>query len=612
MFACYAFHHVRTCSSPPSLCVWASCAVHVWAWCARQLQLSIGWGMRTVRVLFVPSCILWCLCSCTPRFPRSLIWRPRSLACMHGFVSGVCFWFSFLFGCRTFLGKTNSGQGFPNWIQEETNPHRTDHGLEYFGVSCLCFRRRAELPVDTGSLEWFQNFQSYQDQLCRVPPMTSFTFQFCRLNNDTVSRFQEIEVDPFPFVNFWRLIVSHFQLSQNRSWCGFIVLVSQVFRISLKSNVRTFAFLSSWDSAFYESSCFEVLEPSALKVLGSSIFFKCTDCKIPWLWRCVISVLCKLTLPKCLVSQFLYFRDFAFLCNLTPPKILYSQFLHSRDVTFLWNLTFPAFTDTQFLHFRDVQFLWNSRHPKSRCLQFLHFPGFPISVKSHNFRKSVFDSFSLFVNFSISGKSNTCKTSVFAVFATCWIFRFCESSHFPGSWIHSFYVFWMLRFCEIPHHRHRWIHSFHILGTLHFCEIAHFRNLWIHGFHIFGLSHFTISRCRGWCNCKILAFTILWFFIKRTYRRRDFCCLRFFASSEFSRYKKLVSAFPRFSKDDIFQSFSFAILQVVVFHVSGFLSSQLSWFSLSLGPEGTLLYIRDWLPYTCVGCRLRGSASSCI
>jgi hypothetical protein len=121
------------------------------------------------------------------------------------------------------------------------------------------------------------------------------------------------------------------------------------------------------------------------------------------------------------------------------------------------------------------------------------------------------------VNFSISGKSNTCKTSVFAVFATCWIFRFCESSHFPGSWIHSFYVFWMLRFCEIPHHRHRWIHSFHILGTLHFCEIAHFRNLWIHDFHIFGLSHFVISRCRGWCSCKILAFTILVFFLQNVH-----------------------------------------------------------------------------------------------
>jgi hypothetical protein len=101
-------------------------------------------------------------------------------------------------------------------------------------------------------------------------------------------------------------------------------------------------------------------------------------------------------------------------------------------------------------------------------------------------------------------------------------------------------------------------------------------------------------------------------FYKTYIQTSRFLLSAFFASSEFSRYKKLVSAFPRFSKDDIFQSFSFAILQVVVFHVSGFLSSQLSWFSLSLGPEGTLLYIRDWLPYTCVGCRLRGSASSCI
>ena len=367
-----------------------------------------------------------------------------------------------------------------------------------------------------------QNFQWTQDRLngfiiskvikisfaeCHPWHLSLFSFAGSATTQFLVSR----KSKPFPFVNFWRLIVSHFQLSQNLSWCGFIVLVSQVFRISLKSNVRTFAFLSSWDFAFYESSCFEVLEPSALEVPGSSIFFKCTDCKIPWLWRCVISVLCKLTLPKCLVSQFLYFQDFAFLCNLTPPKILYSQFLHSRDLTFLWNLTFPAFTYTQFLHFRDAQFLWNSRHPKSRCLQFLHVPGFSISVKSHNFRKSVFDSFSLFVNFSISGKSNTCKTSVFAVFATCWICRFGESSHFPGSWIHSFYVFGILRFCEIPHHRHRWIHSFHILGTLHFCEIAHFRNLWIRGFHIFGLSHFIISRCRGWCSCKILPFTILCF-----------------------------------------------------------------------------------------------------
>ena len=133
-----------------------------------------------------------------------------------------------------------------------------------------------------------------------------------------------------------------------------------------------------------------------------------------------------------------------------------------------------------------------------------------------------------------------------------------------------------------------------------------------HTFEIYGFMVFTYPDVVVDAIARFSPSQSSGFFIKRTYRRRDFCCLRFFASSEFSRYRKLVSAFPRFSKDDIFQSFSFAILQVVVFHVSGFLSSQLSWFSLSLGPEGTLLYIRDWLPYTCVGCRLRGSASSCI
>ena len=109
----------------------ASCAVHVRAWCARQLQLSIGWGMNTVRVLFVTSCIVLCSCSCTPRFPRSPIWRPKSVACTQGFVSGVGFWLSFLFGCRTSLGETNYGQGFPNWIQKETNPapNRTWAGI---------------------------------------------------------------------------------------------------------------------------------------------------------------------------------------------------------------------------------------------------------------------------------------------------------------------------------------------------------------------------------------------------------------------------------------------------------------------------------------------------
>ena len=101
----------------------------------------------------------------------------------------------------------------------------------------------------------------------------------------------------------------------------------------------------------------------------------------------------------------------------------------------------------------------------------------------------------------------------------------------------------------------------------------------------------------------------LFFFTKRTYRRRDFFCLRFRASSEFSRYRKLVSAFLGFPRGCIFQSFSFVILQVVAFHVSGFSSSQLSWFSLYLCPKGALLYIHDCLPNTFVSCRLRGCAS---
>ena len=108
-------------------------------------------------------------------------------------------------------------------------------------------------------------------------------------------------------------------------------------------------------------------------------------------------------------SQFSYFWDFAFLGNLTPPKILYSQFLHAQDITFLWHLTFLAFTYTQFIHFLDVQFLWSSRHLKSRCLQFLHFPGFPISVKSRNFRKSVFDSFLFLWAFQFLGNLTLAK-----------------------------------------------------------------------------------------------------------------------------------------------------------------------------------------------------------
>ena len=269
-----------------------------------------------------------------------------------------------------------------------------------------------------------QNFQWTQIQLhgfiiskvikissaeCHTWYLSLFSFVDSTTTQFLVSRKSKLLHSHLQISNFLESETFSFPSSRHRSWRGFNNLVSQVCRISLNSNVRTFALPSFWDFAFYESSSFEVLEPSALKVPGSSIVFKCTDCKIPWLWPCVISVLCKLTLPKYPVSHFLYFRDFAFLCNLTPPKILYSQFLHSRDVTFLWNLTFPAFTYTQFLHFRDVQFLWNSRHPKSRCLQFLHFPGFPISVKSHNFRKSVFDSFLFLWTFQFLGNLRLAK-----------------------------------------------------------------------------------------------------------------------------------------------------------------------------------------------------------
>ena len=174
-----------------------SCAVHVWALCARQWEMSMGWERAQCAFCLNPlaSC---CACVLAPPGFQDLWYGTQGLACTHGFG----FWFSSLFGRRTFLGKTSSGQVFPNWIQEETKPHRTEHGLANFRVSWLCFRRRAELPVDTDSVTRFHNFKSYQDQLCRVPPMISFTFQFCRFNNDRVSCFQEIKVTPFPFADF--------------------------------------------------------------------------------------------------------------------------------------------------------------------------------------------------------------------------------------------------------------------------------------------------------------------------------------------------------------------------------------------------------------------------
>ena len=76
------------------------------------------------------------------------------------FVSG--FRFSLLlFACRRFLGKTSSGQGSPNWIQKETKPQRTEHGMANFQPSGFCVRRRVELPVDRDSVKQFHTFQSY-------------------------------------------------------------------------------------------------------------------------------------------------------------------------------------------------------------------------------------------------------------------------------------------------------------------------------------------------------------------------------------------------------------------------------------------------------------------
>ena len=214
----------------------------------------------------------------------------------------------------------------------------------------------------------------------------------------------------YRFIIFCSLRVSHFQLSRHRSWRGFSFLVSQVFRISLNSNVQTFTIPSFWDLSFYEFSSFEVLEPPVLKVPGSSIFFKGADCNISWLWRCVISVLCKLGLPKFVDSQLSHSRDLTFLGNLTPPNSRYAQFVHSVQSHTSEISVCTVFT------FLGSPISVKSDTSEISVFTVFTFSGFPISVKSHTSRIHGF-TVSTFSDFRISVQSHTTDIYGFTVFA---------------------------------------------------------------------------------------------------------------------------------------------------------------------------------------------------